>query len=373
MRLRTSISLFLACVSIGFGQSAPQSPPDTLLLTSGEKLLGHFVRSAGANVVFKSDALGEVTIPWSKVKDLQASAHYVIIGKDVKLTPRTNTESLPKGAVTEADQILAVEPGSGAAAEKIPVGDTAYVVDESTFREEVFHNPRLYQSWNGTVTAGASFVQATQQARSLTGGIALIRTVPLEDWIDPRNRTILDFTASEGVVTQPGTPKIRTAIYHADAERDEYFRGRDLYTFLQTSFDHNYSQGLDLLSNVGGGIGYTVIKKANETLDFKGSVAYINQSFQAPAESRSLAGSNFMETFTHKTAHNILFAQQITATPSWSEFHAYSWAASASISIPVFKRFSFTTRGVDDFINNPPPGFKKNSFQLITRVAYTLR
>ena len=373
MRLRTSITLFLTCVSLGFGQSVPQPAPDTLLLTSGEKLLGHFVRSTGSNVVFKSDALGEVTIPWSKVKDLHASAQYVVIGKNVKLTPRTETESLPKGALTEVDQTLAVEPGQGAAPEKIPVGDTAYIVDEATFRNVLFHNPRLYESWNGTVTAGASFVQATQQARSLTGGIALIRTVPLENWIDPRNRTILDFTASEGVVTQPGTPKIRTAIYHADAERDEYFRGSDFYAFLQTSFDHNYSQGLDLLSNVGGGVGYTLIKKANETLDFKGSVAYINQSFQAPAESHSLAGSNFIETFTHKTAHGILFAQQITATPAWSEMQAYSWSASASISIPVFKRFSFTTRGLDNFINNPPPGFKKNSFQLITGLAYTLR
>lgn len=372
MRLWISITLFLTGVSIVFGQSAPQPPADTLLLISGERLLGHFVRSAGADVVFKSDALGELTIPWSKVKDLKASAQYVVIGKNVKLTRRTNTESLPKGALAEVDQTLAVQPAQGAA-EKIPVGDTAYIVDEATFRNVLFHDPRLYQSWNGTVTAGASFVQATQDARSLTGGIALVRTVPLENWIDPRNRTILDFTASEGVVTQPGTPKIRTAIYHADAERDEYFRGSDLYAFLQTSFDHNYSQGLDLLSNVGGGIGYTVIKKANETLDFKGSIAYINQSFQAPAESQSLAGSNFIETFTHKTAHNILFAQQITATPSWSESHAYSWSASASISIPVFKRFSFTTRGVDGFINNPPPGFKKNSFQLITGLTYTLR
>jgi hypothetical protein len=373
--MRTSIALLLACVPFAFGQTppAPKPTPDTLTLTSGEKLIGHFLRSAGGNVVFKSDALGELTIAWAKVKDLQPTGRYVVIGKNVKLTRRTDTSSLPKGALAEEDQTLSVLPAPGAPPLTIPVVEAAYVVDEATFQNELFHNPGFFESWNGTVTGGASIVQATQQARTFTGGVSLVRAVPPENWLDPRNRTLFDFSASEGFVIQPGTQKIRTAIYRVDAERDEYLRGKDLYGFVATSFDHNYSQGLDLQSNVGGGLGYTVIKKANESLDFKGSITYINQNFEEPAKGYSLVGSNFIETFTRKTGHGILFLEQIAVTPAWSMLNAYSWSAGGAISIPVFKRFAFTTRASDSFINNPPPSFKKNSFQLTTGLTYTLR
>lgn len=371
--MRISTALLFACFSIAIAQHAPEHEPDKLTLSTGETLIGHFLRSGGGNLVFKSDALGELTIAWAKVKSLETSGRYVVIGKDVKLTRRTDTSKLPKGEIAEAGGTLTVELAPNAAPEKIPVADAAYVVDEPTFEKVLFHNPGLFQSWNGTVTGGASIVEATQQGRTFTGGFSLVRAVPQENWLDPRNRTIVDFSFSDGILTQPGTQRIKTNIYHADAERDEYFRGKDLYGFVQTSFDHNYSQGLSLLSNVGAGLGYTVIKKANETLDFKGSITYIDQSFLASAPSRSLAGSNFVESFTHKTAHGIVFLQQITATPAWSELHAYSGSISGSVSIPVFKRFSFTTQALDGFINDPPPGFKKNSLQLTTGLTYTLK
>lgn len=367
--------LFLACAVAAYGQNAttPKAAADTLTLNDGEQLIGHFVRATGGNVIFKSDALGELAIAWGKVKELHAAERYVVIGKDVKLTRRTDISGLPKGAVAVANQTVLVEAAPGAAPASIPVGNAAHIIDEASFQNALMHNPGLLEDWNGAVTGGASIVQATQQARSFTGSIALIRAVPAENWIDPRNRTLIDFSASDGFVIQPNTPKIKTEIYHADAERDEYFRGKDLYGFAQTSFDHNFSQGLDLETNLGAGLGDTVIKKANETLDFKGSIAYISQSFQAMESSHSLMGSNFIETFTRKSAHGILFLQQVLVTPTWSALNDYSASASASVSIPVFRRLGFTTAIADNYLNNPPPAFKKNSLQLTTGLTYTLR
>lgn len=373
--MRFFIPVIFACASFVSAQTpaAPKPDPDTLTLTDGERLIGHFVRSNAENVVFKSDALGEVIIGWGKVQELRSSQRYVVVGKGVKLTRHTETSSLPKGTITATGHTLTVEPATGAPPESIPVVQAGNVVDEATFENVLLHNPGFFEGWNGAVSAGASIVQATQQSRMFTGGVSLVRAIPTVNWLDPRNRTLVDFTASDGFVLQPNTPQIKTAIYHADAERDEYFRAKDLYGFAAVAFDHNYSQGLDLQTNAGGGIGDTVIKKANSELDFKGSIAYIKQNFQTRESDHSLLGSNFIETFTHKSAHGILFSQQIVVTPTWSQLNYYSGLASAGITIPVFKRLGFNTTASDNYLNNPPPGFKKNSFQFTTGLAYTLK
>jgi hypothetical protein len=216
-------------------------------------------------------------------------------------------------------------------------------------------------------------VQATQQSRTFTGSINLIRAIPTENWLDPRNRTTVDFSASSGYLTQPNTPKLKTEIVHGDAERDEYFRGKDVYGFVQASFDHNYSQGLDLQQNYGGGIGWTVIKQANATLDVKASVNYARQSFQTPANNQNLIGSIFAENFARRLGKGIQFLEGLSVTPSWNNSHAYAATANASINVPVYKRLTFTTGLLDTFLNDPPAGFKKNSFQLSMGLTYSFR
>jgi hypothetical protein len=367
------LSLGLAALLHAQDKPAPKPEPDTLVLNDGERLIGHLVRSNGATVVFKSDLLGELNIEWSKIKELHSSERYAVVETNIKLSRRADVSGVPKGSVSMADQTIAVDPGAGAAPQKIPVAQAAHVIDEPTFENVLLHNPGFFEDWKGGVTAGATLVAATQQSRTFTGSVSLVRAVPAENWLDPRNRTLIDFSASDGTVIQPNTPTIKTEIIHFDAERDEYFRGKDLYGFAQTALDHNFSQGLKLQSNVGAGIGYTVIKKANETLDFKGSLNYLRQNFETAANNANLFGSTFNETFMRRIAHGILFQQQISVTPAWSVLNDYSAAASASVTVPVYKRLAFATSLADTFLNNPPPAFKKNSFQLNTGITYTLK
>ena len=101
------------------GQPAPQAAPDTLILSDGERLLGHFVRSTGGNVIFKSDVLGELTIGWAKIKELRAAQRYVVIGKKVELGRHSDTSSLSlQGGVSVTDQDFACGTRAGSAAAK---------------------------------------------------------------------------------------------------------------------------------------------------------------------------------------------------------------------------------------------------------------
>src|ERR1700755_2638597 len=52
--------------------NAQEKPtPDVVLMKNGDQVTGKLERSVGTDLIFKSDILGEVTIPMDKVKELR--------------------------------------------------------------------------------------------------------------------------------------------------------------------------------------------------------------------------------------------------------------------------------------------------------------
>src|SRR5579872_6064815 len=95
-------------------QAQTPPAPDTLTFTNGEKLIGHFVRSNGSTVTFKSDSLGDVNVDWGKIQELHTSQKVAVIGKDVKLgRRRSDLTKVPSGVMTVAGQTVTLAPDSG--------------------------------------------------------------------------------------------------------------------------------------------------------------------------------------------------------------------------------------------------------------------
>jgi uncharacterized protein DUF481 len=245
------------------------------------------------------------------------------------------------------------------------------VVDLASFTKETSGHEGFFRDWKGTATLGASFVEATQNSRTVTDSIALVKAIPDQDWLARRNRTSFDFSSSYGLVSQPNTPTLKTSIYHADAERDEYFSPA-IFVFGQGQFDHNYSQGLDLQQTYVGGFGWSVFKKPNEGLDLKGGFSFIRQQFSGATSAKNLAASVFDEKYIRKFFQGTTFTQEFSASPAWTQTKAISAFGGASLALPVYKRFSFTVGAIDNFLNDPPPGFKRNSVQFTTGITYVL-
>jgi hypothetical protein len=323
------------------------------------------VKSTGSSLTFKSDALGEITVDWSKVKELQSSAKVAVIPKGVRIRKREVVATIPQGTLTVEDQQVHLAEVPRA----IPLADTGQIVDQAGFQNALSHQPGFFEAWKGTVTIGAAVVNATQDSESFTGAVSLVRAIPTETWLEPRNRTSLNLSAAYGEVTQPETPTIKTAIFHGDAERDQYFSPR-LFVFGQGAFDHNYSQGLDLQQTYSGGIGLSVIQRANETLDLKASISYVRQQF-AGAPNLDLVGSIFAEAFNRKFKR-MTFDQHLTLTPTWNNTNAASGAFSALLTMPVYRRLNASAGVIDSYLNNPPPAFRKNSLQITIGLTYVL-
>lgn len=348
---------------------APTTQPgtDVLLFTDGERLTGHFVKSAGKTVTFKSDALGNLTVEWSKVKELQTDLKVAVIPKGVRLRRREAARDIPQGTLTVEDQQVHLTPPP---AKPIAVADTGAIVDQAAFEKALTQRPGFFADWKGSFTVGASIVNATQESESFNGALNLVRAIPAEEWLEPRNRTILNLSESYGEVSQKGTPSVITSIFNGDAERDQYFSPR-LYVFGQGAFDHNYSQGLQLQQTYSGGVGYSIIQRDNEMLDVKASVSYIRQQF-AGVPNQDLIGSIIGEDFNRKFGHGLMLDQHLTLTPAWNNTNDYSALFNAHLTMPVYKHFAGSLGFIDSYLNDPPPAFRKNSVQVTMGVTYSL-
>ena len=74
-----------------------------------------------------------------------------------------------------------------------------------------------------------------------------------------------------------------------------------------------------------------------------------------------------------KLPHGLVFNEGATITPAFNQTNAWSAVGTAGLVFPVYKQFSFSVGTLDDFLNDPAVGSKKNSFQFTAGVTYTLK
>lgn len=372
--------------------AAAQPAPDTLIFTNGDRLSGKLLRTVGNTVYFHNEFVGDVSVKWDKVKELRTGTALVVLEKSVFPRHGVVPANLPEGTLTVENGNITVqaaknaEAASAAPATTIPVKQAEYIVDETILKKQMAGHPGALSGWNGSLTGGATVVQATQEQYTLTGSASVVRVVPTVAWLDTRNRTSADLSGSFGKIIQPAytsdgvvTPESasKIAIYHADAERDEYFSPR-FYELAQTSFDHNFGQALELEQIYGAGIGWTAVKRPAQELDVKSTLQYESQEFlqAAPGQNQNLIGSTLNSTWAAKLPHKVLFKQQVQWVPAYNNTNAYAAGEVDALTLPFFRNLAFTVGSNDSYLNDPPPATpetKRNSFEFTTGITYAVK
>lgn len=356
-------------------QAQARPEPDVIVFTNGDQLTGTLERETGDSVVFKSDSAGEITVAVSKIKELKSNGQFVVLQKGEVVTRTSKTP----GAIHYADNAVHVSGPAGS--QTVPAKDIAYVIDGATYNKEVTYDPGLLEGWDGAISGGVTIIRSTNYGENFTFGLGLIRAIPTVSFLPPRTRSTINALETYGKLTSPVVPRpvtpvpaavTKTSIFHADAEHDKYFNSR-LYGLVETSFDHNFAQGLNLQQIYGAGIGYTVIQTPVQQFDVKADVHYERQNFFAPTPSDNLIGSTFGEAYRRNMPRKIVFTETASFIPSWNNSKAYSAIFGAGLVMPTYKRLSVTINTLDNYLNNPPSGYDKNSFQFITGVSYALK
>jgi hypothetical protein len=398
------LSLMLLTALCGLSQTSAKKPvepavkkkpeiKEELTLKNGDRLTGELLNSTGTEITFKSDLAGKVTVKWDDVKELKSDRDFAVVPKDVK--DARDSATVPQGTIKIGEKGITVSPIGAAkpeisaappvseakpgatkeaVAKEIPTSKIASLVDDATYQKEIKRKIGFRSGWDGHITTGTSLIFSTQNSSLYQVDTSLKRSIPTVSWLDPKLRSTLDFTLSAGKTTQPGTVTTITNIYHVGGERDEYFSRRGYY--LQVlSLDHNYSQGLVLQQNYGGGIGATLFKTKEAGLDITADLHYENQQFNATANVEELTlhliGSTLTEVYTRKWG-KLQFSEKLLADVAWNNGSAFSASGTSSLRLPVYKKLAFSISTIDNFLNNPQIGYKKNSFQLTTGFALNL-
>jgi hypothetical protein len=382
------MALPLVCTSpFAAGQDAAAKPGvDVLIFSNGDQLTGTLLSEGGGTVAFHSDMTGDINVDWKNIKSLRTGGKYAVISSGEKLKVGRPAPQVPVGTLSVSDDEVSVA-GVGGEVKNVPTKDAAYLVKDDDFQKAIAHEPGFTHGWVGGVTIGASLVESTQTSESFTGAIALVRTQPSVDWLLPRNKTIFDATAAYGLTTQPFIPGVQSAssaktnILHGDIERDQYLTPR-FYVLADASADHNIGSGLRVQQIYGGGAGYSIIKEETRTLDVKGDIHYQKQDFYPAADFPSgqtlnLIGASIGEMYMQKLPKGLVFNETGTVLPAFNtpagQPSAFSAQIIAGLLFPVYKNLGFTIGSQDNFVNNPPLGYKKNTFQFTAGVTYTVK
>jgi Protein of unknown function, DUF481 len=386
----SAVVLALFALSATLCHAAPQNPaPDTLVFINGDTITGTFVHEVGGTVTFHSNMLGDLEIPWKNIREIHTGTNVAVIRNGVVLKHGHIPADLPIGTLAVSDGLVTVHPANHAMIQPIPVASAEYIVDQASLHKQLLGHPGFFQAWNGAATVGLTLVQATQNQYSFAADISLARVVPTVSWLAPRNRTTVNYAQSYGKITEPAytdssgafvpSTYTKSSIFHADAERDQYFSPRFYYLGM-LSYDHNFSQSLDLQQLYGGGFGYTVFKNPVHEFDVKAILQYERQAFFSntppPPPTENLIASTFGGYYLRHVTKGILFTQQLLYIPAWNNLHAYSFSETDNLALPVYKNFSFSLGTLDTYLNNVPltyPATKRNSFQFTTGVTYNIK
>jgi hypothetical protein len=130
-----------------------------------------------------------------------------------------------------------------------------------------------------------------------------------------------------------------------------------------------------LQQNYGFGIGSTLFKKEDSEFDVTADLHYESQQFNATANVEQLnlhlIGSTLTEKYTRKWGR-IHFDEKLLADIAWNNASAFSASGTSSVRMNVYKKLAFSVSTIDNFLNNPQVGYKKNSFQFSTGFALNL-
>lgn len=347
MRTLLNGCLLLLCLAVGLRA-------DTLRLTNGDRLTGTVKRADNAKVVFHSDPVGDVTVEWKDVQQLQTAGTYVIVEPD---------RTVVRGSVAFGAGALTVGGAS------VTLDRVRLIVSAADY-DKAMREQGLLQGWRGELGAAFSEVSATQSSTSLSTDINLHRTVPPFEGVPQRSNTLFEFHAAYGSLTQPGVARVKTSIFSLGLEQDENFTAH-AFALEDAAFSHNYSQGLQFQQEYGGGGGWILVDSKVTHLELKADVHWTREEFLA-GPSTSFVASNVSETM-HRQLGRIAWTENITAAPAYTNWNAFQASAATAWAMPVARALAVNIALLDSYLNNPQPGFQHNSFQFSTGVVWSVK
>ncbi|MGH9375572.1 MAG: DUF481 domain-containing protein [Terriglobia bacterium] len=332
---------------------------DVVTLKNGERLVGQWESVKNGSITFKSDTLGELTIPISKVASFSSSKPGVVVE--------------PSGSTVQGQ--LTLEPSGNwqvtknGKTQEVAASSVSTILTQADYTSLMEHHAKLWQDWKGNASFGYSLQRGDQQTGTINALVAATRERPETPIFARHFRTnfsllMLRSTASEdGVTVRSNT--ISTIL------REDYLISPRNFIFGFGQLDHILAQGIYLRQTYGGGFGHEFIHTSRTSFNGLGGITFVNTKFYTGGPAVQSAEALVGETLSVALTKTIHFDHYLNFYPNLSNTGEYRFDTSSSLAFKLFSQFTANVGLIDLYLSNPTPGNHNNNVAFTIGLGYT--
>ena len=326
---------------------------DQVTLKNGDRITGKVVKKDGATLTFKSDAFGDVTVPWEKVAQLVSEGPLTVVLPDGKSV---------LGKVTTTENKLEVT--TETTKQSVGIGEVSAIrnKDEQKTYEGLEH-PGLRNLWAGYADLGVSLARGNADTSTITTALSATRATR-------GDKTVVYFNQ----IYAKGKDVDGSSVKTAEAVRGGWAYNRNLTPRLFANFFNDYEydliESLDLRFVIGGGLGYSVIKNDQTQLDLLAGLDYEREKFSTPL-TRNSAEAFWGDNLVHKFSKITALTQSFKMFNNLSELGEYRVNFDVGTVTALKKWLSWQLTASDRYLSNPIFGRKHNDLLFTTGIRVT--
>jgi len=320
---------------------------DQVTLKNGDRVSGKIVKKEGDKVTFKSDLMGEVTMPWEAVREVVSDEplHVVLPG-----------ERTVAGRLSSREGNLEVSTASGK--ETAALNRVAAIRNANEQRGyERLQHPGLLALWAGYYDIGFSLARGNARTSTLTNALNAAR-------VTRDDKT----TVYANQIYSTATLEDQTAVT-ARAIRGGwgYNRNADPRLFINTFNDYEYDrfQNLHLRFVLGGGLGYKAVKSERSQLDLLAGAAYNREDF-FDALTRNSAEAYWGDDWTFRLSGATSIRQSFRMFNNLTNSGVFRMNLDLGAETNLNKWLAWQVTASDRYLSNPVIGRLRNDILLTT-------
>ena len=331
---------------------------DVVHLKNGDRVSGTFIKVKGGNLELKSDVLGSLTIPLSKVSSFSSAKMSVVVVKG---------EGPAHGQI-ELEPWGAWQVSGNGKQRIVAASNVDLIMPADSYHTLMEHEARPWQDWKGSGSLGFSIQQGNQQGTTFSATDNAVRERPEAPIWATHWRTNFGLTTVLSHVSQNGTSVTSNTI--SSSLRQDYLLAPTNFVFGLAQLDHVGAQGLYLRKILGAGFGHDWIHTSRTTFSLLGGVNAVQEKFFTGAynqNTEALSGEKFRLQVTRRARID----HQLTFYPNLTNSGRYRFDSTTNLAVKLSNRFSLNAGVIDLYLSNPASGSKNNNAAFTTGLGYT--
>lgn len=340
MRYRVLIQML--CL-VGFAHSVYA---DEIIFKNGDRLTGKIDHVLEGKMLFKSDAIGDVTIDISKIKTFSTDDPIAVHLKDENVL---------------LQKIVSSEPGKfgieGAGTVKAQEFDLTAI-------SSINPPPKPEPKWTGNISAGFTSTHGNTETDNISASANLSKRTE-------KDRTQLSADYAKARQKDPATgEKNTTEDWWRSKAKYDYFFTKKLYGYLDGRYEKDAIAQLDRRMIVGSGGGYQWIESEDMNFSTEAGFASLYEKYDNQTDSNSEISVQAGYNFDKRLMKDVKFIHELTYYPSIEQFSDYFLTSTAEVRANFTETMFTNFKVIFNYDTTPAIGAGNTDVKYIWGIGY---